>query len=251
MSDTIDFAKLAALFDPKEIEWRAGATNGDKTKAMAVAYITSRAIMNRLDAVVGPENWRDNYMPGPSGGVMCGLSIRVNGEWITKYDGADNSDIEAVKGGFSDAIKRAAVKWGIGRYLYDLDGQWVRCEVFGKTIKLSEQPKLPVWAIPGGKKQPVDTPAAQPAPNGNSHEPEAEAAPQTGHYIVPKGESAPNALVSSGICDNVPAASALLSKHVPQSIRGDAQKVVDWGYRYRGYRDADKSVEEAAKLASA
>lgn len=94
-------------------------------------------------------------------------------------------------------------------------------------------------------------PAAQPAPTGHGHEPEAEAAPVTGHYIVPKGESAPNALVSSGICDNVPAASALLSKHVPQSIRGDAQKVVDWGYRYRSYRDADKSVEEAARLASA
>ena len=91
----------------------------------------------------------------------------------------------------------------------------------------------------------------RPAPNGHGHEPEPDAAPLTGHYVVPKGENAPNALVSSGICDSVPAASALLSKHVPQTIRADAQKVVDWGYRYRGYRDADNSVEEAAKLASA
>ncbi|MHB0965989.1 MAG: ERF family protein [Bellilinea sp.] len=92
---------------------------------------------------------------------------------------------------------------------------------------------------------------AQPTPSGNGHNQEAEAAPATGLYVVPKGENPPNALVSAGICDSVPAASALLSKHVPQAIRGDAQKVVDWGYRYRSYRDADKSVEEAAKLASA
>ena len=38
--------------------------------------------------------------------------------WVTKSDGAEDSTIEAVKGAYSDSFKRAAVKWGIARYLY-------------------------------------------------------------------------------------------------------------------------------------
>ena len=77
--------------------------------------------MDRLDEVVGPENWKDEYAPGPDGGVICGLSLRIEDEWITKWDGAENTDFEAIKGGLSDAFKRAGYKWGIGRYLYRLE----------------------------------------------------------------------------------------------------------------------------------
>jgi len=38
--------------------------------------------------------------------------------WVTKSDGADDSSIESAKGGISDSLKRAAVQYGIGRYLY-------------------------------------------------------------------------------------------------------------------------------------
>ena len=134
------FARLAEPFHPDDIEWRAGATNNDKTKALALAYITSRAVMDRLDEVVGPENWRDEYASGPDGGVICGLTLRINGEWITKWDGAENTEFEAIKGGLSDAFKRAGYKWGIGRYLYKLDKQWVFCDVHGKTIVLRSTP---------------------------------------------------------------------------------------------------------------
>ncbi len=112
--------------------------------------------MDRLDKVVGPGNWQDEYRPGPSGGVICGISIYVYEPegacgWITKWDGAENTDFEAVKGGLSDAFKRAGVKWGIGRYLYGLEGVWVKCEQRGKSVVLKETPKLPAWALP--KKQ--------------------------------------------------------------------------------------------------
>lgn len=149
--------KLQKPFMPEEIEWRAGATNADKTKALALAYITSRAVMNRLDETVGIENWKDTYEKGPDGGVLCGLSIRVGNEWVTKYDGAENTDFEGVKGGLSDALKRAAVKWGIGRYLYQLDGVWVACEQRGKSVILKQNPSLPAWALPEGitKQQPA------------------------------------------------------------------------------------------------
>ena len=142
------FARLADPFHPEDIEWRAGATNGDKSKALALAYITSRAVMDRLDEVIGPENWKDEYAAGPDGGVICGISLRIHGEWLTKWDGAENTDFEAIKGGLSDAFKRAGYKWGIGRYLYKLETAWVPCEVHGKSISLKSKPTLPAWALP-------------------------------------------------------------------------------------------------------
>jgi hypothetical protein len=142
------FSELSKPFDQSDIEWRAGATNQDKTRALALAYITSRAVMDRLDEVVGPENWRDEYKPGPDGGLICGLSLRLEDEWITKWDGAENTLVEEVKGGLSGAYKRAAVKWGIGRYLYKLDSVWVPCELTGKTVVLKIIPPLPAWALP-------------------------------------------------------------------------------------------------------
>lgn len=182
---TIDFAKLTEPFPANDIEWRAGATNPEKTKALALAYTTSRAIMNRLDAVAGPANWRDEYASGPDGGVLCGLSLRIDDEWITKWDGADNSDIEAVKGGLTDAFKRVAVKWGIGRYLYNLDGVWVECTVRGKTVVLSKKPTLPAWALPkpaprttaptNGKPTPPPAPERLPVPTFVMSREEAEA----------------------------------------------------------------------------
>ena len=63
MKNQNTFTRLAAPFKFSDLEWRAGATNQDKTKALALAYITSRAVMDRLDEVIGPENWRDEYQP--------------------------------------------------------------------------------------------------------------------------------------------------------------------------------------------
>ena len=134
----MNWQELKAEFNFNDIDFRAGATNKDKTSALALAYLTSRAVMDRLDNVCGPENWQDEYQPGPNGGVICGLSIRVDNQWITKWDGADNTNIEGVKGGLSDSFKRAAVKWGIGRYLYSLPAVWVTAKAYGNTVKIDE-----------------------------------------------------------------------------------------------------------------
>lgn len=84
-----------------------------------VCYIDSRIVQDHLDQVVGPENWQDNYVE-VAGKVYCQLSIRINGEWITKSDCGSASSFEAEKGQASDAFKRAAVKWGVGRFLYSI-----------------------------------------------------------------------------------------------------------------------------------
>lgn len=102
---------------------------------MALAYIDARDVMNRLDEVCGPDAWQDRYTETASGRVLCTIEIlsqMPNGDWawVAKSDGAGSTDVEGDKGGISDAFKRAAVKWGIGRYLYDLDAPWVPCESY-------------------------------------------------------------------------------------------------------------------------
>ncbi len=137
---------LANPFPASDVEWRIQVTNGEKTSGLAVPYIDSRAIQNRLDAVVGTFNWQNTFIPWQNNAQLCGISLycEERKEWITKYDGSPNSDIEAVKGGLSDACKRAAVQWGIGRYLYGMDGVWVNIERRGGSyaIKKDQQKKL-------------------------------------------------------------------------------------------------------------
>lgn len=171
----IDWTELAAPFPPDGIEWRVGQVAQSGKTATLLAYLTSRAVMDRLDTVVGPANWRDAYTVGPGGGVMCGISIRVGDEWVTKHDAAENTAIEPIKGGVSDALKRAAVKWGIGRYLYrlpeyrqDVTEGWpprgrahVKASWGGRGEKKygwCELPRLPEWALPTttGKARPAE-----------------------------------------------------------------------------------------------
>lgn len=174
----MDFKKLAEPFKESDIEWRVqSCRNTDKGPwARVLAYVTNRAIQNRLDEVCTPAGWQNEYRPAPCGGVMCGISILCDGQWITKWDGADNTDIEQVKGGLSDSMKRAAVQWGIGRYLYNLDADYAVISDKGKYYHDDKKqnirfrwnpPKLPAWALPKGENQ-DSPPVAHNTPSGNN-----------------------------------------------------------------------------------
>ena len=138
--------RLREPFTSKEIEWKIQFTTQDKARGMAVPYIDSRAIQKRLDEAVGAFSWRNEYSMWHEKSQICGISIfcEERGDWVTKFDGADCSDYEPIKGGLSDAFKRAAVLWGIGRYLYELEGAWVEIEQKGKSsvIKQDQFAKL-------------------------------------------------------------------------------------------------------------
>lgn len=121
------YDQLAAPFAPSELEWRvgqSGLTKDGKPYAKVLVYITARAARRRLNEVVGPANWKVEYGQGPANGVVATLSIRFGEEWIAKQDGANTTDIEATKGGISDAFKRACAVWGIGEYLYGAGESW-------------------------------------------------------------------------------------------------------------------------------
>ena len=143
-------AALSKPFAPEDLEWRLQQTFEDKMRGIAVPYVTNRAIQNRLDESVGPENWYNDYKPwhgtGKKEAQLCGIAIYFEGRgFITKWDGAEDSDIEPVKGELSDSMKRAAVQWGVGRVLYSLSSPvWVSIEKKGKSFMIpdNERPKL-------------------------------------------------------------------------------------------------------------
>ncbi len=139
----IDLAKLKAPFAPERVSWRIGSTNSEKTKGMALAYLDARDVMERLDEVCGVAGWQCSY-PHANGKTVCAISIKVGDEWISKEDGAGDTDVEKEKGALSDAFKRAAVRWGVGRYLYDMPSPWVAIEQRGRSyiIKDSEYTRL-------------------------------------------------------------------------------------------------------------
>lgn len=147
-------AKLQNPFDPFDIEWRVqqmGKGSSGTMYALVLPYVTNRAIQQRLDDVCGAENWRNEYQYIEKA-VLCGISIRMGIEWITKWDGAEETNIEAVKGGLSNAMKRAAVQWGIGRYLYRLDSVFVN-PTTDKPPKNEEDGWIQTQANYEGKKQ--------------------------------------------------------------------------------------------------
>lgn len=145
-----DLAKLKEPFAPDRISWRVGSTTQDKKKGLAFGYIDARDVMERLDAVCGVDGWQNKYSHA-NGKTVCDIGVRCGDEWIWKADGSGDTDVEAEKGALSDAFKRAAVRFGIGRYLYDIPATWVEVEPAGKSyrIKDSELPKLA--RIAGGK----------------------------------------------------------------------------------------------------
>ena len=133
---------LATPFPGDAIHWRVGSTTKDNKRGMALAYIDARDVMNRLDEVCCGE-WGDSYTE-VCGRIVC--SITIYGQ--TRADGAGDTAVEAEKGGLSDAFKRSAVKWGVGRYLYRLPSEWVALDA---KKRIQTPPSLPHWALPKGE----------------------------------------------------------------------------------------------------
>jgi hypothetical protein len=118
MTETL-WDQLSAPTPKEEIKWREGP------RGRQLAYVDARYVMDILDRVCGPENWQCKYDWSDGKRLVCTIGIRVSGtgEWIWKADGAGETDIEGEKGAFSDAFKRAAVRFGVGRDLYHLQSQ--------------------------------------------------------------------------------------------------------------------------------
>ncbi len=120
MENKIDLSKLKEKIP---FQWRVQSFQTNS--AMCVAYIDSRDVQEILDKVCLPENWQCDYKE-IKGNLFCGIGIKHLDQWIWKWDCGTESNTEKEKGEASDSFKRAAVKWGIGRFLYDLDIQRIK-----------------------------------------------------------------------------------------------------------------------------
>ena len=154
--------KLAVPFLPNKLRWRVGSVTKNKDKATALAYIEARDLMDRLDVICGVDGWKDEYVTEPPryiqkkdyktksmwmeqvcGRVICKLSIldRENKVWVTKCDGAGETNVEGEKGGISDAFKRAAVKFGVNRDCYRIEKQYVPIDTWKNFTQTPTVPK--------------------------------------------------------------------------------------------------------------
>lgn len=132
------WVELARPFHPDEVKQLS--KGGAK-----LDYVTARTVMNRLDAVLGPENWEDSFVEAKDG-FCCTITITLpDGSRVSKSDGGGFADMkdedDSEKSGYSSAFKRAAVKFGIARYLYK-NGlpDWIDAALRGKPLPKPERP---------------------------------------------------------------------------------------------------------------
>lgn len=175
MSDELSLIEsLAAPFEESGLKFFAvaTATRKDGSKVGKVGtYADTRTYMDRLDEVTGLGGWQTSYRcidPGVNA-VECTLSLLVEGHWVSRADvgypndarDVEDASKEAWKAAYSDALKRACVQWGVGRYLYsiELEEEWIKLDDRGR---FTETPR-----VKGPRQALSPTPAtARPAPAG-------------------------------------------------------------------------------------
>lgn len=180
-------AQLAEPFPANKISIKVQTKPNDNGNALCVAYIDARDVMERLDTVVA-GGWSDEYRAAPSGGLECALTVMG----VTRRDvGDDQNDNEQQKAGYSDAFKRAAVKFGVGRFLYDLPKMYGKVKQVGKNFYLADGEEARLRAIltkamSGEKVQTSEPVGNQPSGKVEAQKPE----PNAGHAELVKAFSA-------------------------------------------------------------
>lgn len=132
---------LRRPFTPAAIKFKVQAQwpKTNPTGALIVPYIDARLAAGRLNAVI-PDKWSTQFKPDGEGNLICHLTV----------DGVTRSDIGSDykgKGLWSDALKRAAVHFGVGESLYVLPKMILNV---GQQLKVNNQGKVEI--TPAGDK---------------------------------------------------------------------------------------------------
>ena len=190
--------KLKAYFPEENIKWRITATTQDKTKGLAVPYIDTRAIQNRLDDILGIDGWKVSYRP-IDGGFICSLSLKLNNEWITKEDGSNLTEYEQIKGGISQAFKRVASSgFSIGRYLYNIEPKWISIKRQSNSYVPNEKISIPTEFLPKEDISPyLDLKMTIGKYSNHSLKEILEEDPQYLNHILKKSDQVPTQLIEA------------------------------------------------------
>jgi len=170
-------------FDPREIKWRVTNTTSDRRRGQVIAYADPRAYTDRLNALFTVRGWTREYTVqviqnferkerGNGDGIISGkivVTCRVTIDGMGSHSGlgeewADNEN--AGTSAEAQAFKRACSCFGLGRYLYDLDGNWVDLDERKQPLS---RPRLPDWALPRRKPVATGHQNGHNSTNGNGH----------------------------------------------------------------------------------
>jgi len=124
---------LSKPIQAHEIEWRVQSQTKNKDKLIVVPYITNRCVMERFDEQFGTLGWTSEFKE-IANGFICRITAIDTG--VFREDGASKTSIEPEKGGISDAMKRCAVQFGLGRGLYN----------YPRTMIETTDKYIPNWA---------------------------------------------------------------------------------------------------------
>jgi hypothetical protein len=179
-------AALEMPFSAKHIEWRLGAVNDSKSLGRALPSVATSAIEDRFSEVVGFGGWEAKYRVVEAEVAVhklvymfCAISLSIEGGWVTREDcvaitassesGRERGD--PMRAAMADAFKRAAARWGVGRYLYEITPPLVEL-VDGK--RFAAPPSLPANLLPNGES-PEECVAAESAPAKTGSAPQSNA----------------------------------------------------------------------------
>ncbi|HLJ89858.1 MAG TPA: Rad52/Rad22 family DNA repair protein [Candidatus Angelobacter sp.] len=170
-------ARLREPFDLADIKWLVKATANGKhgRRGLMVPYADPRTYGRRLNDVVTELGWTKEYslqvvegfhrrqrqmkddgaVAGAKVLVICKLTIYGLGTHSgTGEAWADDENV--LTSADAQAFKRACSDFGVGRYLYDLEGQWVDLDDRDQPLTI---PAVPLWAVPKGRKVRRESPA--------------------------------------------------------------------------------------------
>ena len=152
------FRALREPFPVKYLSWTVIATNKDSGDALVSPYVGRHHIMARFDDVLGPMNWQTGVQ-GQVGYLIKGIGIRFekSEEWVWRWEPGvyiaatdKNRRRIEVLGSATVGLRRAAIEWGVGRYLKFITAQWVPYDAHAKKIR--EEPRIENitnwWALP-------------------------------------------------------------------------------------------------------
>jgi hypothetical protein len=150
---------LTIPFDLAVIQWRVTESSDDGTRGLMLPYADPRAYSDRLNDVFTPAGWSRKYTVqasapvqrakrGPAAKILVTCEVTIACIGTNSGTGEEWSDKEnALTAAEAQAFKRALSCFGLGRYLYDIDGEWVE---LGEHRLPTKIPRLPRWATPNG-----------------------------------------------------------------------------------------------------
>jgi hypothetical protein len=240
--------RLAEPFEPSEVKFKPQAVKNGR--AMAVPYIDARLVAERLDRDLGLGGWEDDYTVLPSGEVVCHLTLHLSpGVKVTRCDVGGQSDQpddgDKLKAAFSDALKRAAVKFGIGRYLYRINLGWVDYDE--QKRRFVKAPALPAHALPPHRS------GVQPA-NGSAGSAAKAALPAGGQELAQRLVRKEIELVQAGRCRDGDLFKALRAAGQAEGLGDDVAKwegEAAMKLAVRAYSDFEKALPPAGAASTA